>query len=115
MFKFIYFMLFSGVICASHDYSLHISKEVTVVNNKQVFCACGKSPDCIMFFSGNPEYYCTTHVPEIERVRTIRPEDIQQLLASINQPKRNWNHQGIEEDIAALNMNGGHQGVENGK
>ena len=41
MFKmFMYCMLFSGVICASQDYNLHISSGHTVVNNQEVFCAC---------------------------------------------------------------------------
>jgi|GEM_PF-3718235 hypothetical protein len=115
MFKsFVYFLLFSGVICTSHDYDIHITKTNTIINNKEVFCFCGKSPDCIMFFSGRPEYYCTHHVPEIEHVKTIRPEDIQQLIAGLNQQSHNWNHQDPDA-LSSFNMNGAHQGITDGK
>lgn len=112
--KFTYLMLFSGVINASQDYNLHITKSSTVVNSKEVFCFCGKAPECIMFFSGRPEYYCPGHIPEIEHVRKIGIEEVQQFLDSLNQPVRNWNHSDID-DISSMNMNGAHQGVTNAK
>ena len=70
----------------------------TVINEKEVFCPCGKSPVCTMFFYGKPEHYCSAHIPEIEYVRPIGPTDIDALLRSIG---------------SDYNMNGAHQGMEN--
>ena len=70
----------------------------TVLNEKEVFCPCGKPPVCTMFFYGRPEHYCAAHIPEIEYVRPIGPNDIDALLRSLG---------------SDMNMNGAHCGMEN--
>lgn len=67
----------------------------TVLNNKEVFCSCGKPPVFVMFFYGDPEYYCASHIPEIEYVRPVSAQDVDSLLKSLTN-----------------NMNGAHCGVE---
>lgn len=73
------------------------SRSHTVVNKKEVFCPCGKPPVFTMFFYGKPEHYCAAHVPEIEHVRPITRDNLDEFLASLSN----------------MNMNGAHCGMEN--
>lgn len=113
MFKSLLCFLFVAfsLSAAEYNYNLHMSfkrgptphdpRSHVFLNKQEVFCPCGKPPVCTMFFYGKPEHYCAAHIPEIEYVRPIGPNDIEALLRSIG---------------SDMNMNGAHQGMEkNGK
>lgn len=77
-------LLFSNMFPALQEYKVSIQNSRTYVNDSEVFCDCGKPPISIVFLSGHFEYYCASHIPEIEYVRPIKLEDIERLLESIN-------------------------------
>lgn len=73
-------------------------RATTRVNNQEVFCACGQPPVFSMFFYGSPSHFCAQHIPEIEYVRPITKDNIDELLASLG---------------SDMNMNGAHCGMGN--
>lgn len=79
----------------SYQVDMYFKKGRIVVNDKEVFCPCGRSPVCLMFFDGIPQYYCASHIPDIEFVKPISSAEIDNLLKSIG---------------SEYNMNGAHNG-----
>jgi hypothetical protein len=73
-------------------------RATTVVNQKEVFCPCGKPPVFTMFFYGNPSHYCAQHIPEIEYVRPLTKDNLDEFLASLNNMNMNGAHCGMEND-----------------
>lgn len=109
MFKSLLFSVFISfpLFPAQYNYQLEMTfkrgptpmepRAHTVLNDKEVFCPCGKPPVFTMFFYGNPEHYCAAHIPEIEHVRPITRDNLDEFLASLSD----------------MNMNGAHCGMEN--
>lgn len=87
--KLLVAVLFSvKLFSAEHNYTVKVSQSEKAmdmcVNNQYVSCECGKAPQAIIFFYGNPKYYCLEHLPEIEYVRPVGPKDIERLLGSLD-------------------------------
>ena len=106
MYKVCLGLLFSvNLFPAVFDYNLHMSfkrgptpydpRSETKLNDETKLCACGQPPVFVMFFYGNPEFYCINHIPQIEHVRPIAREEIEELMESIE---------------IAITINGGHDG-----
>lgn len=58
------------------------------MNDERVTCYCGQTPIFIMNLYGKFEYYCASHMPEIEYCRRITSKDVDELLKSVHET--NW-------------------------
>lgn len=52
----------------------------TYIGGMKSYCECGKDPVLVMFLYGNLKMYCAQHMPEMERVRKITPENLADIL-----------------------------------
>jgi hypothetical protein len=87
------FLMVHVLGCSVYDYNMHMAfkrgpnpteqRIEFTVNNKEVFCCCGKKPVGALFLYGQPEYFCAQHMPEIEYVRPITKDNIEDLLRSL--------------------------------
>jgi len=89
MYKSLFLLLCVTFSCFSAQYRYDVSVNfnnghvATIVNNKEVFCPCGKRPVIAMFSYGSPSYFCAQHVPEFELVRPIGKNEVDELLNSL--------------------------------
>lgn len=52
----------------------------TSIGGIRSFCECGQPPVLVMFLFGSMQLYCREHMPEIERVRRVTPENLIEVL-----------------------------------
>lgn len=50
------------------------------VNGIKCYCDCGKEPVLALILFGRLDLYCEDHIPEIERVRKVTPENLSDVL-----------------------------------
>lgn len=83
-YKLLLMSLISGFLYSSQqDYQISIStrgEPQTLINGMASYCECGKSPILVMFLFGRMQLYCQEHMPEIERVRRVTPENLAEIL-----------------------------------
>jgi hypothetical protein len=80
--KLLLMCLFSGFVYSSEqNATVRIGKDnQTSIGGILAYCECGKNPVMVMFLYGKMQLYCAEHMPEIERVRRVTPENLSEIL-----------------------------------
>ena len=93
-FSLLFLLLSSYCFSGQYNYTMNISvngngaHNKVFINDKLVLCTCGEPPICIMYLQGKFEFYCASHMPEIEYCRRITSKDVDDLLKSVHES--NW-------------------------
>ena len=71
------------LIGSQHDYQISVSnhhQSATIVNGTRSYCDCGRSPVLVMVLYGHLFLYCEEHMPELEVVRRVTPENLTEII-----------------------------------
>lgn len=81
-YKLLLMSLISSFIYGSqNEYTLRVeNRGDTFVNGIKSYCDCGRSPVLVMVLFGRLNLYCEEHMPEIEIVRRVTPENLNEVL-----------------------------------